>query len=236
MRSLALLAMVALTITCGPSPDAKLPGYESSAGGATSSGTGGATATGGTTEIGAGGLTGAGGSSVVGTGGNPGSGGAPGSGGRNGTGGSLGGAPGTGGSSIGTGGAGAGGVGAGGSTKGTGGAGGAATGGTTGNPDAANPPSDSAVNCLSQLIATKYVCGSIPPCSACKDNSTSIAAECQAVIDCIQASYPCAGNCTTECFNKNGGNGPVQTCVKALQAAACGATGCVGTPPPNGGG
>ncbi|HEX7499142.1 MAG TPA: hypothetical protein VF524_02445 [Polyangia bacterium] len=228
--------MVALTITCGPSPDAKLPGYASGEGGATSTGTGGATATGGTTAIGAGGLTGTGGSSVVGNGGKPGSGGAPGSGGRDGTGGSPGGASGTGGSSIGTGGAGTGGAGTGGSTASTGGAGGLATGGTTGTQDAAPPPPDSAGNCLGQVISNNYACGDVPPCSACKDNSTSKSAECQAVINCIEASYPCTGNCTTECFNKNGGNAPVQVCVKALQAAACGATGCGSTPPPNGGG
>jgi len=33
MRFLALLAMVAFTITCGPSPDAKLPGYAGGTGG-----------------------------------------------------------------------------------------------------------------------------------------------------------------------------------------------------------
>jgi hypothetical protein len=232
MRSLALLAMVALTITCGPSPDAKLPGYQSNAGGATSSGTGGATATGGTTALGAGGLTGAGGSSLVGTGGNPGSGGAPGSGGRDRTGG----APGSGGSSTSAGGSGAGGAATGGSTAGKGGAGGLATGGSTGTQDAAPPPPDSAGNCLSQVVSNGYACGAAPPCSACKDNSTSKSAECQAVINCIEAAYPCTGNCTTECFNKNGGNGPVQTCVNALKTAACGATGCGSTPPPNGGG
>jgi hypothetical protein len=237
MRSLALLAMVALTITCGPSPDAKLPGYESSAGGATSSGTGGATATGGTTEIGAGGLTGAGGSSVVGTGGNPGSGGAPGSGGRNGTGGSLGGAPGTGGSSIGTGGAGAGGVGAGGSTKGTGGAGGLATGGSTGTHDAATPPPDSAGTCMSQVVGNGYACGSTPACGACKDqNGNSREAGCKKAIDCLAAAGAnCGSSCKQDCLNL-AGDSPGMACVSALQAAACGATGCVGTPPPNGGG
>ena len=246
MRSLALLAMVTLTITCGPSPDAKLPGYESNAGGATSSGTGGATATGGTTEIGAGGFTGAGGSSVVGTGGKPGSGGAPGSGGRDGTGGGPGGAPGTGGSSIGTGGegaggegaggAGAGGAGTGGSTDGTGGAGGLATGGSTGTHDAATPPDSAGNNCLSQVVSNGYACGSTPACGACKDNQTSLADKCQRMLDCYASKYPCTGNCPTDCLNSVGGSGPVKACVEALQTAACGASGCGETPPPNGGG
>ncbi len=232
MRSLALLAMVALTITCGPSPDAKLPGYESNAGGATSNGTGGATAAGGTTALGAGGLTGAGGSSVVGTGGSPGSGGAPGSGGRDGTGGT----PGSGGSSTNAGGSGAGGAAAGGSTAGKGGAGGLATGGSTGTQDAAPPPPDSAGNCLSQVVRNGYACGTAPACSACKDNQTSLTDKCQGMLDCYASKYPCTGNCPTDCLNSVGGSGPVKACVDALQAAACGATGCGSTPPPNGGG
>ncbi len=250
MRSLALLAMVAFTITCGPSPDAKLPGYTEGTGGSTSAGVGGTTDTGGTSEIGTGGRTGAGGSSAVGTGGKTGSGGRVGTGGSSGSGGRLGadagrdsaaspdGRAGTDGRLPGTGGAlfGTGGAGSGDAAKGTGGGGGAATGGISGTRDAAMPPPDSAGNCLSQLIANGYACGSAPPCSACKDNSTSKAAECQAVLDCIEAGYPCTGNCPTECFNKNGGNGPVQTCVTALQTAACSASGCGVTLPPNGGG
>jgi hypothetical protein len=247
MRCFALLAMVALAITCGPSPDAKLPGYATPTGGANTSATGGTTDTGGTTTVGAGGITGAGGSKIVGTGGKTGAGGAVASGGITGTGGRAGadGGPGgvtgsggrrdAGGSTVGNGGATKDDAGRGGNAGGFG-TGGSAMGGTTGKNDAAISPSDSAGNCLTRLIANNYVCGSAPPCSACKDNSTSKAVECQAVLDCIEASYPCSGNCTTECFNKNGGNGPVQTCVTALQTAACGASGCGITSPPNGGG
>jgi hypothetical protein len=240
MRCFALLAMVVLAITCGPSPDAKLPGYAAPTGGSNAVATGGTTNTGGSSMAGAGGITGLGGSKVVGTGGKAGAGGATVSGGITGSGGRVGAdggpdgtggrrdaggiPPGTGGSTVGSGG------------SGGSGAGGAATGGASGINDAAISPPDSAGNCLTQLIANNYVCGSTPPCSACKDNSTSKAAECQAVLDCLGASYPCTGNCTTECFNKNGGNGPVQTCVTALQTAACGATGCGVTLPSNGGG
>ena len=248
MRSFALLAMVVLTITCGPSPDAKLPGYVVETGGSNPS-AGGSTDTGGTTTVGAGGVVGTGGSSVRGTGGKVGgtggkgaAGGGPGSGGRadggpggatGGRGGTGGAEPGTGGSRFGTGGAGTGGM----IVRRDAGpdlGGGSDTGGI--KRDTASTPSDSAENCLTKLIANNYVCGNTPPCSACKDNSTSKTAECQAVLDCIEAGYPCTGNCTTECFNKNGGNGPVQTCVTALQTAACGASGCGATPPPNGGG
>jgi len=85
---------------------------------------------------------------------------------------------------------------------------------------------DSSGNCLSGLIANGYACANAPPCSACKDSSTSKQVECQAVIKCMAASYPCTGNCLTLCYTRNGGSGPVQACVAALQAAACGATSC----------
>jgi hypothetical protein len=263
MRFLALLAMVAFTITCGPSPDAKLPGYAGGTGGVTSTGTGGTTDTGGTTSIGTGGITGTGGSSVVGTGGKPGNGGTPGSGGRIGPGGSTGsggrfgadagpdsatvgrggaggGAPGTGGRIVGTGGSGfgdAGGVGTGGSTKGTGGAGGLATGGTTGTRDAANPPPDSAGTCMSQVVSNGYACGNTPACSVCKDqNGNSRETGCKKAIDCLAAAGAnCDSSCKQNCLNL-AGDSPGMACVTALQTAACGASGCVGTPPPNGGG
>jgi hypothetical protein len=82
------------------------------------------------------------------------------------------------------------------------------------------------LSCLSQVVFNGFACGSAPPCSACKDGSTSKQTECEAVIKCIEVAYPCTGNCATECFNKNGGNGPVQACVMALQTAACSGSGC----------
>jgi len=131
--------------------------------------------------------------------------------------------------SVGTGGTG------GGLASGSGGA--IGSGGSTGTRivgvDAATSGKDSALytpdvspTCISQVVANGYACGTAAPCSACKDGSTSKQAECEAVIKCIEAAYPCTGNCATECFNKNGGNGPVQTCVTALQTAACGGSGC----------
>jgi hypothetical protein len=265
MRLVAFFALAVLAVTCGPSPDAKLPGFVTSAGGTGSPGRGGTTASGGRTTVGTGGttVTGSGGTTMTGNGGRMfGSGGVAGAGGvTTGTGGRTTGAggrtTGTGGTTVGTGGrttgtggtttipdAAAGGAGGGsdagtrrdvgvggadasagtGGRTGTGGITG--TGGTTVGRDAGTPLPDSAGNCLSQVISNGYACGSTPPCSACKDNQTSKTAECQGVLDCLEASYPCTGNCETECFNKNGGNGPVQTCVNALQTAACSGSGC----------
>jgi hypothetical protein len=232
MRSLAFLVLVAVAATCGPDPNARLPGYaggnggQSGGGGTTDSGgtiadSGGAVGTGG---VGAGGsLVGSGGK--VGTGGRVGSGGVAGSTGRDAgsiprdsaAGGAASGGN-VGGIAIGSGGR----LGSGGATGAGGQRGDAAA--TTRDTAVSGP--EVASNCLSAVVANSFVCGSAPPCSDCKDNSTSKAAECEAVIKCIAASYPCTGNCEVDCFNKNGGNGPVQTCVTALKTAACGGGGC----------
>jgi hypothetical protein len=68
MRLVALIALAVLAVTCGPSPDAKLPSYFFNTGGATAAGTGGATGTGGRTTAGTGGrtTTGSGGATGVG--------------------------------------------------------------------------------------------------------------------------------------------------------------------------
>jgi len=57
MRLVALIALAVLAVTCGPSPDAKLPSYFFNTGGATTAGTGGVTGTGGKTTLGTGGRT-----------------------------------------------------------------------------------------------------------------------------------------------------------------------------------
>lgn len=241
MRSLALLALVAAAATCGPDPNARLPGYAGGDGG--QSGLGGTTDSGGTT-VDHGGTVGSGG--VVGSGGRPvDSGGKVGTGGRVGTGGAAGGAgrdAGSGAREAAAGGARNGGNVAGGAVGGGGRVGsGGETGAGGGRGDASATPRDTAIagpevasNCLSEVVANDFACGSAPPCSDCKDNSTSKQAECEAVIKCIAAGYPCSGNCETECFNKNGGNGPVQACVTALKTAACGGGGCGATVSPRG--
>jgi hypothetical protein len=247
MRPLALLAMVVLTVTCGPSPNAQLPGYAMSTGGSNPP------AAGGTTAVGTGGTTGAGGSSVVGAGGRPGTGGATvGSGGRTGSGGATatggrsgtgGNASGTGGSTVGSGGTttgsggkttGSGGTVSGGTTTGTGGGGGAATGGSTGTRDAAIPP---AGTCISQVVINGYACGSTPACSVCKDqNGNSRESGCKKAIDCLAAAGAnCDSNCKQNCLNQ-AGDSPAMACVSALQTAACSGSGCGTMLPPNGGG
>jgi len=42
----------------------------------------------------------------------------------------------------------------------------------------------------------------------------------------LAAAWPCTGNCQLNCLNQ-AGNGVVQTCVTALQTAACSGSGCV---------
>jgi hypothetical protein len=259
MRCFALLAMVVLTITCGPSPDAKLPGYATPTGGSKAGATGGTTNTGGTT-LGAGGVTGAGGSKVVGTGGKTGPGGATGPGGISGSGGRVvadggpGGAtgtggrrdaggipPGSGGSPFGSGGvtqddAGRGGN-DGGFGRGGSGAGGSAIGGATGTRDADSPSPDVSGACMSQVVSNGYACGSTPACSVCKDqNGNSREAGCKKSVDCLAAAgASCNASCKQDCLNQ-AGDTPAMACVTALQTAACGAAGCGSTPPPNGGG
>ncbi len=205
MRAPVFLAMVVLTVTCGPSPDAKLPGYVSNNGGSIppfccgtdaggTPGTGGIVSTGGTTASATGGTT------VVGSGGKTGSGGVTAAGGSK----TTGGVSGSGGSAA------------------SGGVSGA--GGTT-STDAGRPPIDGGGNCISKVIGNGYACGTATACSDCKDNNTSLEAKCKAFLDCLGSKYPCTGNCATECFNSAGASSPVQTCVTALQTA-CGAGGC----------
>jgi hypothetical protein len=246
MRSVALLAMVVLAVTCGPSPDAKLPGYAVGTGGDNSPGSGGVSSTGGTTLVGTGGRTGTGGSTVAasggatGTGGRSSTGGATGTGGRSGTGGVTG----TGGRMVtdaGPDGRGPDGriVGSGGTTTssggamtidagrgGGGGAGGATgTGGATGR-DAAISTGDASSNCFSTVVSNGYTCGNIPPCSECKDqNGNSREAGCMKAIDCLAAAgASCNSSCKQDCLNL-AGDTPGMACVTAFQTA-CSGSGC----------
>ncbi|HXJ21503.1 MAG TPA: hypothetical protein VMT03_14845 [Polyangia bacterium] len=156
--------------------------------------TGGSTATGGR---GTGGVTATGG--VIGSGGVTSTGGVQATGGAVGSGGTAGGAAG----SHGTGG-----------TAGTYGAGGSA--GTTGQGGLGG-----AVNCIDSIRQMGYAFSPAAPCSMCKDNSTDLSAKCESMIDCMEKSYPCTGNCETNCLNMAGGSGVVSTCVNALVGAAC---------------
>ncbi len=195
-------------------------GIVSTGGQGASTSTGGASGgTGGTIVIGTGGS---------GTGGTPATGGVTGTGGKatggvTGTGGvATGGLTGTGGKATGgvtgTGGVATGGVTGTGGLSGTGGltgTGGSATGGATG----AAGSTGTAANCVDAIKMAGYSSGS-QACSACKDNQTSQATVCQAVIDCLDAMYPCSGNCQLGCYNSAGASGVVMTCVSSLLSAA----------------
>jgi hypothetical protein len=215
MRARVFLAMVVLTVTCGPSPDAKLPGYVSSNGGSLPPSQGGATEAGGAT--GSGGTVSTGGTNAVSTGGTTGvaSGGKTGTGGVTASGGSksTGGAVGSGGSVS---------TGSGGRTTANGGAPGS---GGVASVDGGRPPIDGGGSCVSKIISNGYACGTATACSACKDNGTSLETKCKAALDCFESKYPCTGNCPTECFNSAGASGPVQACVTGL-TAACSSGGC----------
>ncbi len=214
MRRVGLFVLAIVAVTCGPSRDAKLPGYENlHANGGTTDGSGGSAGSGGTTHLGSGGTVTGSGGTVTGSGGRP-----PGTGGR-GTGGTI--PDGTGGQGPGTGGrtGGTGGI-----AGRDGGAGGVpGTGGTSTARDAS--PRDTAGSCYATLVDNGYACGSAAPCSACKVNNVSKEAECQKGIDCLAAAgASCDSNCVTNCLNQ-AGDAQVGACITALTKLACG-TGC----------
>jgi hypothetical protein len=99
-------------------------------------------------------------------------------------------------------------------------------GGSTAKLDAATLPSSDGGNCISAVIGNGYSCGSAAPCSACNSNGTSLELKCQSALKCIEAKWPCSNNCLTECYNSVGADGVVQSCVAALQTAACTGPGC----------
>jgi hypothetical protein len=82
-------------------------------------------------------------------------------------------------------------------------------------------------SCISQVVSNGYVCGSVPGCSACKDqNGNSREAGCKKAIDCLVAGgASCNTSCKQDCINQ-AGDTPAMACVTALQTAACGGSGC----------
>jgi hypothetical protein len=186
----------------------------------------------------------------AGLGGNSGAGGATSTGGFDGGGGMT---TGTGGTTLGTGVSGTGGLGAGGTATGAGGSGGAtvadagrggnvggtgaggtgpggtggaATGGTTGGHDAATTSGDANSNCFLKIVSSGYTCGSIPACSACKDQSGNSREDgCKKAIDCLAAAgASCNSSCKQNCLNL-AGDSPGMACVTAFQTA-CSGSGC----------
>ncbi|HVV16971.1 MAG TPA: hypothetical protein VHH90_07180, partial [Polyangia bacterium] len=107
----------------------------------------------------------------------------------------------------------AGSTGAAGSTGGAGRTGAAGARGTAGAGGGAN--------CVDSIRQMGYAYPGAAPCSMCKDNTADLSTKCMSMIDCMEKSYPCAGNCETNCLNMSGGSGVLSTCVNALVAAAC---------------
>lgn len=233
MRTSVLVALVVFAATCGPDPNAQLPGYARSEGGNGGQGSGGVGDTGGVIHE-SGGAGGSGGRSTQGRGGATTS-----------TGGMMGGSTGradAGGLSASGGrifgGADAASIGTGGRTTARSDAGGLGTGGATVQRDAATVSRDvaTAQSCPDLIVSNDYACGSATSCGACKDNNgVSRTAECKKGIDCLAAAgASCDSNCQLGCLNQ-AGDSQVQVCIKALQTA-CSTSSCTGTPPPNGGG
>ena len=95
------------------------------------------------------------------------------------------------------------------SGTGTGGTSGA--GGTTG------------ANCVDAIKINGYSAGG-QTCATCKENQTDKSAACEAVIDCLDAMYPCgsSNNCALVCVNSAGADSLVVSCVTAvLTAGSC---------------
>jgi hypothetical protein len=65
-----------------------------------------------------------------------------------------------------------------------------------------------------------YSAAGAPPCSACMENGMSRETLCTKMIDCLDAMYPCTGNCYSQCSNTAGLSGPSAACVTALLTAA----------------
>jgi hypothetical protein len=105
-------------------------------------------------------------------------------------------------------------TGAGGSTGGRGGTTGmAGTGGTTGSGGGTG------TNCVDTIKVNGYSAPGAPPCSACMENGMSRETLCTKMIDCLDAMYPCTGNCYSQCSNTAGLSGPSAACVSALLTA-----------------
>jgi hypothetical protein len=102
-------------------------------------------------------------------------------------------------------------------------AGTAATAGTTGTAGGGGRGGTGIIgaNCVENVKLMGYAYPPAMPCSACFEASTSLETKCRTMIDCLDANYPCTGNCYTMCLNTAGGTGPLSSCVTGLVDAAC---------------
>ena len=80
-----------------------------------------------------------------------------------------------------------------GGTTGTGGA--AGRGGSTGTGGTTGTGGGTGANCVENIILMGYSYPPAMPCSACIDNNMSREAQCKQMLDCLEAGYPCTGNC-----------------------------------------
>ena len=89
-------------------------------------------------------------------------------------------------------------------------------------PDTRISPDTTTTNCMEAIKTNGYAFPPASPCSACKENSEPRETACMAMIDCVAKSYPCTGNCWTDCRNKAGASSVSESCATALKTAACG--------------
>jgi len=110
-----------------------------------------------------------------------------------------------------------------GGTTGTAGRGGTTgTAGTTGRGGTTGSGGGTGANCVDTIKMNGYSTPGAPPCSACMENGMSREMLCTKMIDCLEAMYPCTGNCYSQCSNTAGLSGPSAACVSAiLTAASC---------------
>jgi hypothetical protein len=73
---------------------------------------------------------------------------------------------------------------------------------------------------METIILNGYAATGAMPCSACTENGMSREMPCKAMIDCLEMSFPCTGNCYSQCRNSASVSGPTETCVTALLTAA----------------
>jgi hypothetical protein len=72
---------------------------------------------------------------------------------------------------------------------------------------------------VAALPGADYTAGA-ERCADCRDNMTSEAVKCEAIVDCIIPMWPCT-SCRMTCANTVGASAVVSSCVEDLIDAAC---------------
>jgi hypothetical protein len=94
-----------------------------------------------------------------------------------------------------------------------------ATGGTVGIGGRTGTAGAGGGNCITEIQAAGYSSGG-RACASCVDHAVSLASKCRLMVDCLAPSWPCSGNCWSECLNMFG-DATLDTCVRGLTTAAC---------------